>query len=901
MDFFEDDGPFGDLLARYRTEAGKSQQSLADCLGVHRSTIVKWEQGNQGSLPKNRTRIEEIVRCLNLKDPQREVLFKAALLPLPHFIQNLPYHRNPFFTGRDQDLERLHVQLQKKQTTAIGQIKGICGLGGIGKTQLAVEYAYRHLDEYQYLLWASAQDVEALIASFARLADLLNLPEKNVQEQAIMIHAVKRWLQRQRSWLLILDNADHPDLLPDFLPSTVGGHVLITTRRSDLNAYLPSLAHPLVIDIFSDEQSALFLLHRSGLLALDASLDQVELGARQLAFSIVRELGGLPLALDQAGAYLHTTSCSLATYQQLYQQRRIQLLNQRRVVRDDHPEPVATTWDISFRNVEQQNPAAADLLRFCTFLAPYAIPEEILTKGAKGPGPVLGPVVDDPYLFNEAIEALRMYSLINRDPHVQALSIHPLVQVVLRDSMSLETQQQWAQRAFRAVNTAFPDIDFANWSICERLLPHALICTTSIGQTLKASPSVSRLLNGTGSYLYKRGRYEEAEAQLLRSLTIDTEVYGADHPEVATALNNLAEIYKSQGRYEEAGQLIRQALAIREQALGPMHIDTAQSLNNLATLYSYQGNYEEEEPLLQQALGIWEQKQGLSHPDVARALNNLAQLYVQQGKYAEGEPLARRTLEIDEQMLGPGHPDTSVIINTLANLYWMQGKDAEAELLIRRGLEIREQTLGYMHPSTALSLTSLAVQCSEHGKYSEAESLAQQALAIYEQMLGSTHPETGRCLEVLAGVYQQQGKYAEAEPLAQQALTIYEQMLGPGHPDTAPILYTLANLCLDIEKYAEAEPLAQRALTIYQQQLGINHPHTALCLNTLAKLYWRQGKHSEAEPLYSRALEICEQQLGRDHPTTLLIRKNYVLLLRTLGRDDVATKLENQENREETP
>jgi len=374
---------FGETLAIFRARAGLSQQHLADQLGKNRRSVAAWEAGDY--LPKTKGDVLELARILALNDEETTMLLKTAGIDPSLAIWNIPSPRNPFFTGREQELERLHEQLQQGKTAAVGQTQSISGLGGIGKTQLAVEYVYRHQSEYQHVLWARAESVEALIASFTEIAGLLNLAEKDEQEQEITIQAVKRWLQRQRGWLLILDNADSPGLLPAFLPPTVGGHLLITTRAADLSAQIAGLAHPLVVNTFSDEQGALFLLHRSGLLAPDTTLDRAEIHEQQRAMKIAHELGGLPLALDQAGAYLKVTSSSLTAYQQIYQQHRAQLLKERRGA--DHPESVATTWDISFRKVEQQNPAA-DLLRLCAFLAPDAIPEVILTEGAEELGPI---------------------------------------------------------------------------------------------------------------------------------------------------------------------------------------------------------------------------------------------------------------------------------------------------------------------------------------------------------------------------------------------------------------------------------------------------------------------------------------------------------------------------------
>jgi nucleoside phosphorylase len=366
---------------------------------------------------------------------------------------NLPFPRNPYFTGREFELQVLHTRLTQQQSVAIGQTSAISGLGGIGKTRLAIEYAYRHHSEYQQVFWAQADSVESLVSSYSEIARLLNLPEKDSQEQDSITQAIKRWLQYQSGWLLILDNVDSPELLPAFLPPTVGGHLLITTRVADLSSHLANLAPPLSVESFTDEQGALLLLHRSGLLAIDVPFHQADGSTQMRAIAIAHELGGLPLAIDQAGAYLAATGCGLVTYQQIYRDRRSELLKERR--NPDHPEPVATTWEISFRKVEQNNPAAADLLRFCSFLAPEAIPEELITKGVSDLGPVLAAVVVDPFLFNAAIENLLAYSLIRRDPHARTLTVHRLVQAVIRDSMNIHMQQLWIERAINVISSEY--------------------------------------------------------------------------------------------------------------------------------------------------------------------------------------------------------------------------------------------------------------------------------------------------------------------------------------------------------------------------------------------------------------------------------------------------------------
>ncbi|MDQ2887901.1 MAG: tetratricopeptide repeat protein, partial [Chloroflexota bacterium] len=254
----------------------------------------------------------------------------------------------------------------------------------------------------------------------------------------------------------------------------------------------------------------------------------------------------------------------------------------------------------------------------------------------------LSSLATDPLLFNQAIEALRAYSLLTRDPRTQTLTVHRLVQAVIQDSLPTEAAQQWQQRAVLAVSAARPDVtDVKQWPACERWLPHALLCATWIEQLPISSPKAVLLLNDAGYYLKQRGRYREVEPLYQQGLAIDTEVYGPEHPEVATDLNNLAALYRAQGKYEQAESLYQRALVIREQQLGAQHSDTATSLNNLAGLYRAQGKYEQAEPLYQRALAIVEQVLGPDHPNTKVVRGNYAGLLRAIGREEE----ARRVEE----------------------------------------------------------------------------------------------------------------------------------------------------------------------------------------------------------------------------------------------------------------
>jgi len=816
-----------------------------------------------------------------IPEPQR---FPGALPP----IWNVPYPRNPYFTGREDILKKLYDTFRTGNTAAITQPQAISGLGGIGKTQSAVEYSYRYHNDYWAVLWVRSDTRQLLVSDFVVVAGLLKLQEKDVQDLNRVVEAVKLWLKEHRDWLLILDNADDLAMVREFVPPVFGGHTLLTTRAQAMGR----LAHRIEIEKMEPEEGALFLLRRACIIVESDVLDKASEAERNKAKEISQEMDGLPLALDQAGAYIEETACGLADYLDLYQKHGATLLKRRGGLVADHPEPVATTWSLSFEKVEQANPAAAELLRLCAFLAPDAIPEEIITKGAPDLGPVLRPVAADPFELNAAIEELHKFSLVKRDPDVKTLTIHRLVQAVLKQSLNEQTQHEWAERTVRAVNRAFPDVtDVMLREQCERYLPHALVCATVIKEYSIEFAEASHLLNQTAYYLDSRAQYPQAELLYWHALTIREQQLGPEHFHTALSLNNLALNYLTQGKYEQAEPLYQRALAIRQQQLGPEHPDTAQSLNNLAGLYHAQGKYEQAEPLYQRALAIYEKQLGPEHPDTALGLNNLALLYLTQGQYEQAEPLYLRALAIVEQQLGPEHPHTAASLNNLAGLYHAQGKYEQAEPLYLRALAISEKQLGPEHPDTALGLNNLALNYLTQGKYEQAEPLYLRALAIWQQQLGPEHPDTAAGLNNLAELYRAQGKYEQAEPLYLRALAISEKQLGPEHPDTALGLNNLAALYRAQGRYEQAEPLYQRALAIVEQQLGPEHPHTAASLNNLAELYRAQGQYEQAEPLYQRALAIDEKTYGPDHHEIAMSFNNLAALYHAQGKYEQAEPL----------
>ncbi len=799
----------------------------------------------------------------------------------------VPYPRNPFFTGRDDLLHLLRERLTTKKAVALTQTQAISGLGGIGKTQTALEYAYRYRNTYSFVFWARATTREALISDFVAFAELLRLPEMSELDQYQISLAVKQWFATHSGWLLIFDNADDLLMVRDFLPAESKGHILLTTRAQAVS----TLAQRVDVENMGMAEGTLFLLRRTKLLSEDAFLDQASEAHLAGAEALVIEMAFLPLALDQAGAYIEETGCGLSDYLHLYKIQRKVLLQRRGFLSTDHPEPVATTWSLSFQRVEEANPAAADLLRLCAFLDPDFIPEELISEGASYLGSTLRRVAPHPLRVNEAIEELRKFSLIQRYPDTKVLNIHRLVQAVLKDDMQRRVQRRWAERVVRAVNSIFVTTDATIWSQCRRYLPQAQVCTIHIKDYGLKSVEAERLLTKTAEYLRVHALYNEAGPLLQHALVICEQVLGASHSDTATSLNNLAALYDDQGKYEQAEPLYQRALVIYENVLGSDNPTTVANLNNLALLYYNQGKYEQAKPLFQRTLEVSERLLGTDHPDTAKRLNNLAALHRDRSEYEQAEPLYQRALAIRERMLGPDHPDTAISLSNLALLYRDQGKHEQAEPLLQRALTICEHVLGPSHPETATRLNSLALLYNDQEKHEQAELLYERALTICEQTLGPDHPNTATSLDNLAICYCKQGKHGQAESLHQHSLAIRERVLGPNHHSTAISLNNLALLYYNQEKYEQAEPLFQRALAICEQQLGPEHPDTAISINSLALLFYDQEKYEQAEPLFQRALAICEHTLGPDHPDTATRLYNLALFYRDQGKYEQAESL----------
>jgi tetratricopeptide (TPR) repeat protein len=747
-------------------------------------------------------------------------------------LSNIPIRVPLHFMGRDDALTAIEAALKRHEGRVA--ITTLHGLRGVGKTTLAAAYAVRHRGEYRATWWIRAQATSTMRADLVALGIQLGWVGLDDKEETAVDIVMKRLRDEGEGILLIFDNAVDANALEDYLPQSGGAKVLVTSNAPTWRG----IAEPVEIEVWPKKIGADYLIARTGRM-----VDRVA------AESLSQQLGGLPLAHVQAGAYCERLGISLAEYRRRFEAAPVWLLDDTR----DAPAAyhnrltVAKTFAVAIEEAAKLHPAAEPLIVYAAMLAPEPIPLFLFAEARENLGEPLATALAGDGL-DEAVAALRTFALIDRESITDqrdlsitndTIRLHRLVREIAAARHD-EVREGMRLAVIPALTQVYPGDAYSNpasWPRCALLTPHVLAsCETE-----------------------KADLAEKVEWDLL---------------------TRAAGYFFTHANYSEGRPLVERALAISEKVLGPEHPDTAQSLNNLALLLQAQGDLAAARPIHERALAISEKVLGPEHPDTATSLNNLAGLLQGQGDLAAGRRLLERALAIRKKVLGPEHPHTATSLNNLARVLQDQGDLAAGRRLYERALAIREKVLGPEHPDTATSLNNLARVLQDQGDLSAARPLLERALAIREKVLGPEHPDTAASLDYLA---LNQGDLSAARPRLERALAIYEKVLGPEHPHTATGLNNLALLLQAQGDLSAARPLLERALAICEKGLGPEHPHTATSLNSLARVLQAQGDLSAARPLLERALAIYEKGLGPEHPETAESREKLARLIKDLG------------------
>jgi tetratricopeptide (TPR) repeat protein len=780
---------------------------------------------------------------------------------------SVPFGQNPRFVGRSTLLAELETKLAP---TGHAKKVALIGLGGIGKTQIALELAYRTRAKFAScsVFWVPALSRESVRKAYVDIGEKLSVAGLD-EPKADVFGLVRQHLSSESAgqWLLILDNADDDEMwfaqpsgdcagaarLVDCMPRSPLGATLITTRSRKVAVKMASSEVVAVPEL--DERTSLDLLRK-------ALIDPALLDVDGVALALLKQLTFLPLAIVQAAAYINANEVSLAEYLSLLgdtDETLVELLSEHFEDEGRYPEaknPIATTWLISFEHIRRRDALAADYLSFMACVEPKMIPMSLFPE-AKSKKKML-----------DAIGTLTAYSFVTKRPDGKYLDLHRLVHLATRNWLDNERQLAgWTGKVLAHLVRLFP---FEQPTERERLrayLPHV----QRVLEVAAAEEHVRTyllLLDRFGGFLQYDGRYAEAEASFAKLITARLSLLGQEHPDMLKGMANLATAYWHQGRWAEAEQLEVQVLALRKRVLGEEHPSTLSTLAHLASTYLHQGRWAEAEQLAVQVLELRKRVLGQEHPDTLRSMANLAATYSHQDRWAEAEQLAAQVLELRKRGLGPEHPVTFTRMANLAVTYSRQGRWAEAEQLGVQALELRKRVLGLEHPDTLSGMANLAVTYARQDRWAEAERLAAQVLELRRRVLGPEHPEVLTSMETLASTYSHQGRWAEAEQLAVQVLELRKRVLGQEHPNTLRGIASLAQTYWDQGQWAEAEKLEAQVLELSQRVLGTTHSDTLVRMHNLTFTWKAQGHREKALLLLSECHDLQKQKLGVENPHT---------------------------------
>lgn len=800
---------------------------------------------------------------------------------------NVP-QRNKNFTGREGLLDQLRRQLAEQKQTAVLPY-AIHGLGGVGKTQLAVEYAHRNGNQYQIVWWISADQVPLVRSTMAALAPRLGLSDiaSGRVEDAVsgVLDALRRGVPYSR-WLLIFDNADQPEEIRDLLPQgQPHGHVLVTSRNHRWN----SVADTVEVDVFAREESLEFLHRRvPGITDKDA-------------YQLAEELGDLPLALEQAGALQVETGISVTDYLLLLEKAAGKLLAENSPT--DYPVPVAAAWSISVEHVARQAPFALELLRRCAFFGPEPIPRELLTRGARVLPSPIGDQLQDPLLVGRGIRELGRYALARIDNNRRTIQVHRLIQKLIRDELTKAQADEFRHEVHLLLAERDPDTpeQISSWARYQELFVHL-----QPSAAVESSDSkVRRLVRNVVVYLYETGDYQSANSLIDQALDRWRQESGVDHPDVLLLQGQKADILFGLGRYEEAYNLRRPTLERMRSVLGHDNEQTLIVTNghgaDLRARGEFQAALELDEDSLARHLDVF----GEDHERTLRARNNLTVDNELTGRYKAAYELGELNYQETVDFFGvDDYPLVILALSGISRVLRQQGRYVEA---LERGRlaysryerVVADKTLQKDHPWVLAQYRDLSIAQRLAGEVETALELAREAYERYQASaaFSGDHPEAlaaginfGNALRLAASLELPGGDLAEAVDLLDQTVERYRSRWTADHPYAHAGTINLAVAQFALGEYTAARDLLEEAREGLERRVGADHHYTLVCVTNLATALAELGDAEGARKLGAEVVPKLSALLSDQHPHTLGASLNLNLDQATTGVESEASE-----------
>jgi tetratricopeptide (TPR) repeat protein len=782
--------------------------------------------------------------------------------------------KNKNFTGRADLLAQLHERLDDKVTAVLPH--ALHGLGGVGKTQMAVEYAHRYQSDYDLVWWIPADQPVLVRSSLASLAQPLGLASAatiGVEDAANAVLDALRRGEPYTRWLLIFDNADEPEALIDILPKGQG-HVLITSR----NHRWASVVEPLPVDVFTREESVEFLIKRvpRGITPKDAD-------------RLAEELGDLPLALEQAGALHAETGVTVPEYLQLLKQRTSQLLSQGKPT--EYPVPMTAAWELSVASLDEKSPEALELLRYCAFFGPEPIPRDVFTKSKAGLSPQLAELLSERIRLNNAIGHLGRFALARLDIQARTIQVHRLIQALVREELPQVEQERFRHEVHLLLTNYTPkDPDNPrNWPRYLNILGHFGPAQVTLCQ----APAVRKMGLSVVAYLYNTGDYPSAVFFAESLLKEWSEVSGADHEDVLTMQVTLGNLHRDLGRYQEAADLDARTLDAAEEVLGLDHNTTLRALRGRAADLRASGDFQQAYGIDEDVLQRIEGKTEARDWTVWRAENSVALDQGLRSDYTTARTLLERVVtevgDADGQTEDPA--SYTNLYAGLARAVRLSGDFSEACDLGEDAYAFAINELGADHPWTLRTGKDLSIAWRRAGDYERAKELAEDIHQRYVRLFDIDHPDTLAAATCLANVRRTIGEFQEALTLAEDTVRRYPRVYSAEHPYNHACSGNLAILRRVTGDPGVARKINEAALAGLEFKLGRDHHYSLTVALNLASDLAALGDFEDAERLCAGTFRRLRALLGEDHPVTLSASANAVVILRALGKDKEADEL----------